>query len=450
MNKVIRKLFAAIMALVLTVVMVATVSYAWFTLSDTPVVDGIQVTIGGGNTILIAPDLSVTVDGEVLHYPGRFDSKLNFSQYSQYDYLKGLAGLTPVSTADGEHWYIAEYYDYNDEEVLDGNAVAGTVKPITEFSCDTDLAHANLTKGNELSQNGSYVFLDFWVVAPNDYTLRVSTGEQNDGSGSYLIELMTPVKDETGKYVLEETSGHAAASARVGFLVCQDTVSDETMQQYQASAAYKDTYTTLKGMYQQPGADKLYTGGNRFTVYEPNADLHPKGLPGAYYITYPVGYQGGSAVYADMSGKLTAQFTTKWREPGQITGITLEEAFATWKYSAIDPENQPVDEVKTNFYTKYLQRQLLQYVSTGRFVQQYAPLFAYARKHNTVIVPAKDLQEIAQPSGATEDTHIVRLEKNVPQRIRMFIWLEGQDVDCVNVGQVLDLALSIEFAGGSD
>ena len=32
----------------------------------------------------------------------------------------------------------------------------------------------------------------------------------------------------------------------------------------------------------------------------------------------------------------------------------------------------------------------------------------------------------------------------------MFIWLEGQDVDCVNVNQVLDLALSIEFAGGSN
>ena len=40
MNKMIRKLFAAIMALVLTVVMVATVSYAWFTLSDAPVVEG--------------------------------------------------------------------------------------------------------------------------------------------------------------------------------------------------------------------------------------------------------------------------------------------------------------------------------------------------------------------------------------------------------------------------
>ena len=450
MNKMIRKLFAAIMALVLTVVMVATVSYAWFTLSDAPVVEGIQVTIGGGNTILIAPDLAVVVDGETIHYPGRFDSKLNFSQHAQYDYLKGLAGLTPVSTADGEHWYIAEYYDYNDKEVLNGEAIAGTIKPIISFPCDTELVHANLPAGNQLAPEGSYVFLDFWVVSPADYTLRVSTGESNSGSGSFLIELMSPVKDENGKYVLEKTSGHAAASARVGFLVCQDLVSDETMQQYQASAAYKDTYTALKGMYQQPGEDTLYTSGNRFTVYEPNADLHPDGWPGVYYITYPVGYQGGSAVYADMAGKLAVQFTSDWKTPAQTTGITLEEAFATWKFSAIDPENQTVDEIKENFYTKYIQKQLLPYVSMGQFVKLSSNLFAYGRGHNTMIIQAQELQKIAQTAGATEDTHIVHLEKNIPQRIRMFIWLEGQDVDCVNVSQVLDLALSIEFAGGNN
>jgi hypothetical protein len=55
-KKMIRKLVAAIMALTLTVVMVVTVSYAWMTLSAAPVAEGIQITIGGGNTILIAAD----------------------------------------------------------------------------------------------------------------------------------------------------------------------------------------------------------------------------------------------------------------------------------------------------------------------------------------------------------------------------------------------------------
>jgi hypothetical protein len=30
----------------------------------------------------------------------------------------------------------------------------------------------------------------------------------------------------------------------------------------------------------------------------------------------------------------------------------------------------------------------------------------------------------------------------------MFIWLEGQDADCINLDRVVDIALSIELAGG--
>ena len=84
-KKMIRKLVAAIMALTLTVVMVVTVSYAWMTLSAAPVAEGIQITIGGGNTILIAADYAGVADGETYHYPGHFSSSLNFTKLQQYD-----------------------------------------------------------------------------------------------------------------------------------------------------------------------------------------------------------------------------------------------------------------------------------------------------------------------------------------------------------------------------
>ena len=51
-------------------------------------------------------------------------------------------------------------------------------------------------------------------------------------------------------------------------------------------------------------------------------------------------------------------------------------------------------------------------------------------------------------SGATESTAIVRLEKNVPQRIRMFVWIEGQDVDCTGA-EAVDFAISVELAGST-
>ena len=52
-------------------------------------------------------------------------------------------------------------------------------------------------------------------------------------------------------------------------------------------------------------------------------------------------------------------------------------------------------------------------------------------------------------AGATDDVYIVKLEKNVPQRIRLFIWLEGEDVDCVNSASASAFAFRIELAGSN-
>ena len=57
MKKIYLKLIAISLTLILSVSVVAMSSYAWLVLSGNPAVSGIQVVIGGGNTILIAPEL---------------------------------------------------------------------------------------------------------------------------------------------------------------------------------------------------------------------------------------------------------------------------------------------------------------------------------------------------------------------------------------------------------
>ena len=53
-------------------------------------------------------------------------------------------------------------------------------------------------------------------------------------------------------------------------------------------------------------------------------------------------------------------------------------------------------------------------------------------------------------AGATDDIYMIELEKNVPQRIRMFIWLEGQDVDCIEQIAASSFAVNIELACGNE
>lgn len=437
MNKTLLKLIAVVMALIISVVMVVTISYAWTTISTAPIAEGIQITIGGGNTIMMAPDISKTVDGTTYHYPGFFDDTLNFSRFEQYDYLKQLSALLPVSTADGINWFIPEYYDILDEAVINGTACVGEGKPVTEFTLDDMLEYANLTEKKD--KDGHYIYLDFWVVSPgSDCTLRVSEGDEN--GGSYLLELMAPTLYADGSFTLESTSGTTAASARVGFLVDPDYVTDNTMLYYQQSYTYKEQYQRLRGSYSERGS-KWYSSDYNFTIYEPNGDQHPNGEDNTYVITSPLGYSDGQIVLADIRNSLAVQLKNSWKTASSA-GIGIEEVFRT----AIAGKNINSEaEAKDALYNKYLQGNFIPYVTKGSFVTNTEDLYSYYASGN--IVDTEEMSSLGL-SGAAESTCIVKLEKNVPQRIRMFVWIEGQDVDCTGA-EAVDFAISIELAGST-
>lgn len=446
MDKTVRKLIAAVLSLILAAAMVVTISYAWMTLSTTPIAEGIQITIGGGNVILIAADQTVTVDGKTYHYPAHFNSTLNFNMWKEYDYLNQVSELSPVSTADGVHWLIPEYYDLDDRAVQDGDQVVGVMKPFDAFTLDTELSYGNLTSEEQADRGrGGYVYLDFWVVSPGtDYQLRVSQGDEN--GGSYLIELLEPAEvdsDTDGvidSYTLTATRGSAAASARVGFLVNEDQITDDSMRYYQTTASYDSRYTKLRGIFHEEGEVAWLSSTSRFTIYEPNADLHPAGVNGSYTVTKPLSWQSGEIVPTDVGEHLTVQMTNSWKETTN-TGLSFEELFQT---AIIGKSYDSLDEMQYAFYHDYLQNQLMPYINKGSFVQNTSALYNCDSGDGVV-----DMNEFAAlgKAGATDDVCIASLEKNVPQRIRMFVWLEGQDADCINALGNIDLALSIELAG---
>ena len=436
MNKILRKLIAAGTMLAILFIMVITVSYAWFTFSDSPEIQGIQVSLGGGTTILIAPDQTQITQNGIYHYPGSFSRSLNFNKYAQYDYLNAVAALSPVSTADGLHWYLPTYYESGDKEVLDGNAITGQLKPIENFALDYSLDHANLTD-HDAAKGGNFVYLDFWVVSPSeDYNIRIAQGDEDDGS--FAIELMKPEETENG-YELVQLSGAVAASMRIGFLVNQDTIMDDSILYYAASGAYSSSYTSLRGNYQEVGENILYSPNYNFTIYEPNGDLHPNGINGTYMETKPLAWNGGNVVEMDIRDRLTVQLTNSWRG-GTNNNYYIEEAFQT---AIAGGEYSSASEVEEKFYHKYLQGQVLPYVEKGMFIANTAALYE-SMVNGTVSQGALMGSHL---SSVTSDICVAHLEKNIPQRIRMFIWLEGQDPDCKTIEGSATLSLGIELAG---
>lgn len=453
MTKIYIKLIAMALALVLSVSVVVMSSYAWLVLAGNPVATGIQVAIGGGNTILTAPNIrTVDEDGTVHNYPGYFSDKLNFGQQDNYEYLQGLGNLTPVSTVNGVDWFLPAYYSGNDQEVQEGKIPSGALKDISQFQWDGELSYANLDKEKDQNKidKGSYIYLDFWVVAPGgDYYLRVSTGVEELNGGSFVIDLMEP-KQENGSYTLKLPKGSAAAAVRVGFLANDLTIVDDTMQRYIDSRYSDERFTSLRGLYQEPNTGTAYLLENRFTIYEPNGDYHPgsKQLNGSYVETKPLGFSNDQITEQRTKDNLTVQGANTWAPAVEGTeGTALEQRFKTALFAGIW-EKMNADAIMNSFYGNYLQGVVAPYVRKGSFAAKTQNLYALLGEGSKP-VSQSELEKNLN-AGATDDVYIIKLERNVPQRVRMFIWLEGQDMDCVDSVNSARFAVNVELAGGSE
>lgn len=337
---------------------------------------------------MIAPDIQeMAEDGKIYHYPGHFSDEMNFAETPSYDYLKSIGNLTPVSTVNGVDWILPAYYNGSDEEVQKGEIPSGALKDIAEFSVDSELTHANMpAEDKENIEKGHYVYLDFWVMSPAEgYKLRVSTGLDNPGSGSYVTELLELEEAENGETQAEVKTGIASA-VRIGFLANDLMLTDDTMTNYVKSPYFDERFVHLRGLYQEPNTGTAYLDANRFTIYEPNGDVHPGDSEAdeqqLYLETKPLGLENGRII------EKTPELLTVQR-------------------------------------------------SNGAFVSKTANL------SNRLSLDSVPL------AGATDDVFMIELEKNAPQRIRMFLWLEGQDLDCTEQIAGSSFAVNIELACGN-
>lgn len=431
------KVAAAVLTLVIVIVMTVSVSYAWITLSTSPAVSGAQVTIAGGTTIMLAPDITKKMEGgTTVHYPGVFSDNLVFSRYpDSYGYLSNLAGLVPVSTADGMNWIMPSY-----------DEATGELKDYNDFIRDDTLSYANSAVPNP---DGHYAYLDFWVVSPgSDYKLRVSSdvktqrGASDSGSrdGCSLMALPKVVKEDGG-FALEDVSELVASVARVGFLVNGDGAGTPDMYAYTQSESYDTRYLSIKGVYQEKGDPPAESARNKFTIYEPNGTLHDgmAAANGDYIVTTPLGYdpENGIAQH-DIRSILTVQTSSLWAMNSDGSGRLLDELFQA---SIAGKIGLTVAAASDTFIRDV---QMTRAIKPGMFFTRTEGIYENAASG---VVTEQKLSGL-DTSGATDDVFITVLERNTPQRIRMFIWLEGMDADCAAASaQVTSFVLNLELAG---
>jgi hypothetical protein len=252
----------------------------------------------------------------------------------------------------------------------------------------------------------------------------------------------TAAADSVTGYALEDPKHQAAAAVRVGFLANNIGTEDEPMLCYQDSPGFDERYTSLQGFYYVPGV-VWEDPNNRFTIYEPNADAHPGGVAagGSYVETKPIALINGEGVAVSIPDRLTVQKSSAWIKTSAETEIEERFQTALLGMNLSDAENL---DLAGAFYGDYLQWQLSPYVEKGAFIQKTGELYQFNRTATAEQMASLD------SAGATDDVHIIKLERNVPQRIRMFIWLEGQDVDCIDSVRSSSFAVNIELAGATE
>jgi hypothetical protein len=231
------------------------------------------------------------------------------------------------------------------------------------------------------------------------------------------------------------------------------------------NSVYEESrYEKLLGVYQEPGESVDSDSENRFTIYEPNATEHDPEVSGiadgVYAYTNPLGITATQVEESeiektrieeidlgaqDCETGLTVQTQSQWSQ-GEIT---LEEDFQA---AIAGKTYATASEASTYFYDTYLQKQFGSYLTGGEFLSRTSRLYESAdTEGKTAAVATVDAMLRSGDTGATEDAVITTLERNTPQRIRMYIWLEGQDVDCKNTESVAStqFALNIQLAGAT-
>ncbi len=418
--------------LIVSVLLLSTASLAWFTMSTAPEVSGLQVTLFTDRALLVAAPLK-----EINQVPPRenFTQSVNLSEL-----FKNLAALKPISTYDGVHWFMPAYN-------MDGSLMSPEYFPLADPAKNMNVSIVD-EDGNPLTgkalfeaQNaGYYVSCTFWLATEleEDVTVTLSAPDLNNYNledwetdkdnphsfkyGSYAMAAYTKETGADGKDVARAIDNGAQNALRVGFMIEADDLNKE----------------------------------QKFTIYEPNANLrtlYQRYENGTVDVEKPpeangyvYGYTINGSTYTDSNYIPTLPIKAATNEDGEIYGTVaalesdrlIVQLSGEWKASYQNAVLAGSDEEPYFPNSGDI-------AEFGKFIQNTSDLGIGSFTNVT------DLTDNNLKKDLASQTQIVTLkgrdgDKIYPKQVTMYIWVEGQDVDCWNDIAGGTFVVNLEFA----
>lgn len=408
-----KKLMAAGLSLGLSLVLLASASFAWFTISTNPEISGMQVTLFTDIALLVSQDGREY--GQVIYLSDEFS-----------DYV----GLKPVSTVDGVNWFLPAYDDFGDllpveyfiwDEYYEALNVLGVETDEDGFVVKNSSGNSIALTGQDwmdADAQGYYVSTTFWL----------KTEEENG------VQVRLSVPDVDNEYMedWEFTQGTYGSYALANYTF--EMNEDETST---LAVMNQDPQTALRAGFLIQNEE-----GTTFTIYEPNADQRSS-------VYKPTGTVGGED--PDANGYIIDyEFEIAGFEDGMYIPtlpIGFNEDGETPEAQALDPNHLAV-QATSEWDEGELQTALEEgngyitgwsnYVGTlGRFVEDTTDL---------TLDSSSEYDELSASALASENVIVVTLEQDEPVMVTLFIWIEGQDVDCWNDIAASSVVLNLELA----
>ncbi len=420
------KLFSAALMLALSLVMLVGASLAWFTVSTAPEISGMQVTMYADLDLLISKTgeegtFFQSVSTEKEDVPDDYASIDNFPFYAQ---------LKPISTVNGTDWFRPKY------------KANGELEPVSQFLPSTLETHANVLmgtlSGEEENQkftfypetsydyftaynNGYFVYADVWLTTENADGVAVTlsvpnlnslqsweTGDESQFSQDHGKKYGTFA---LGKYEMVENAGegqekiakvdnNVQTALRVGFLV------DNQFYIWEPNADQRSDFTNKPKKSQLTEPD--YIIGYQLEDDQSNYQ------EGQYIKTKPVAYGANNVITTTEipTNRLLVQLKSEW----DLTELAKEE-------NVRNPNSNHVE-------------------TFGKFFTSTQAL--YNALDSDGLASAETLGTVEQ--GLASSNILLTLQKDEVKQVRLFFWLEGQDVDCWNDIASGSFLVNLEFA----
>lgn len=489
------KLNMAMIALVVSLVVLIMAAFAWYTLSTNPEIKGMSFRVNAEQAVLVSQD-------------GKsFSNSEDLSKQ-----FKNVGALVPSSTVDGLNWFVCKY-DMNGNVLQDQDNTFGTQFQYLRFpnggnegvktdgtSGDGTATQADTDGTAVQEQQCYYIYTDIWLKTeqdqakvylsiPNNASDYKQDNTENSHYGSYVMSYhVNETEDASGKKTkqIQLTEGGSETSARVGFLVMQQGTDGA---QANENPEYTDVTTNNFYIY-EPNADRRsevdkssgdydadqYVAGftaRDYSISTGSNSIQYGNANGYYIPTYPIAVRendvADNASSYNRIGTALGSITDKSKYEEIVKNWNSNGQGADGNYKGYDGTISvfPADHLlaqKSSTWKRENEKSSTQNneITTQKFNStMIGSMGAFLPILNNVYPTTATLKNTNADYGTALDTTntvcnlrssvpLVTLTRNKPVKVRLYFWLEGQDVDCWNDIADTDFLVNLEFVGDVD